>query len=229
MRKPEPRVGQIPHVFRYNHRVVTGTLSVPVQPSRSDVTHWTFANCEVRVIGHVLSFFRFSGRSLTVFRPMARVPRNMVRSLAPKPKIWILVSSRIGCLAGLYRYKVVLVPVQSRELANPSLGLHFRRSCTGAYLRLWASYISTHALGLSPGLRRVENQGRSLQAGTPELAYATMFARAVLRSLRVEWDRHIPRVGMSGYHRHLGGTSCTTFEPSTQGEARDRGKGVASS
>nr|CAD1834681.1 unnamed protein product [Ananas comosus var. bracteatus] len=39
-----------------------------------------------------------------------------------------------------------------------------------------------------------------------------------------EWDRHIPRVGMSGYHRHLGGTSWTTLEPSTQGEARDRGK-----
>nr|CAD1821709.1 unnamed protein product [Ananas comosus var. bracteatus] len=27
----------------------------------------------------------------------------------------------------------------------------------------------------------------------------------------VEWDRHIPRVGMLGYHRHLGGTSWTTF------------------
>nr|CAD1838534.1 unnamed protein product [Ananas comosus var. bracteatus] len=72
-------------------------------------------------------------------------------------------------------------------------------------------------------------EGCSLQAGTPESAYATMFARAVLRSLRVEWDRHIPRVGMLGYHRHLGGTSWTTLEPSTPGEARDRGKGAASS
>ena len=27
----------------------------------------------------------------------------------------------------------------------------------------------------------------------------------------VEWDRHIPRVGMLGYHRHLGGTSWTTL------------------
>nr|CAD1843960.1 unnamed protein product [Ananas comosus var. bracteatus] len=50
------------------------------------VTHWTFANCEVRVIGRVLSFSRFSGGSLTVFRPMARVPRLVVQSLAPKPE-----------------------------------------------------------------------------------------------------------------------------------------------
>nr|CAD1829442.1 unnamed protein product [Ananas comosus var. bracteatus] len=52
----------------------------------SYVTHWTFANCEVRVIGRALSFSRFPGRSLTVFRPVARVPWSVVRSLAPKPK-----------------------------------------------------------------------------------------------------------------------------------------------
>nr|CAD1821845.1 unnamed protein product [Ananas comosus var. bracteatus] len=31
---------------------------------------------------------------------------------------------------------------------------------------------------------------------------------------------------MLGYHRYLGGTSWTTLEPSTQGEARDRGKAI---
>nr|CAD1820455.1 unnamed protein product [Ananas comosus var. bracteatus] len=50
------------------------------------VTHWTFTNCEVRVIRCALSFSRFPGRSLTVFRPMARVPRSVVQSLAPKSK-----------------------------------------------------------------------------------------------------------------------------------------------
>nr|CAD1829422.1 unnamed protein product [Ananas comosus var. bracteatus] len=121
------------------------------------VTHWTFANCEVRVIGRALSLSRFSGRSLTVFRPMAHVPRSVVRSLAPKPK-------------------------------NLDFG----------QLSDW----------LSGGLVPVQ--------GCACIAYG------------VEWDRHIPRVGMSGYHRHLGGTSWTILEPSTQGEARDRGKGIAS-
>nr|CAD1837517.1 unnamed protein product [Ananas comosus var. bracteatus] len=35
--------------------------------------------------------------------------------------------------------------------------------------------------------------------------------KPALRTYGVEWDRHIPRVGMLGYHRHLGGTSWTTF------------------
>nr|CAD1832729.1 unnamed protein product [Ananas comosus var. bracteatus] len=72
-------------------------------------------------------------------------------------------------------------------------------------------------------------EGRSLQAGTPELAYATYVRSCGIEKPRVEWDRHIPRAGMLGYHRHLGGTSWTTLEPSTPGEARDRGKGVVSS
>nr|CAD1839559.1 unnamed protein product [Ananas comosus var. bracteatus] len=42
------------------------------------VTHWTFANCEVRVVGCVRSNSRLSGGSLTVFRPMARIPRSEV-------------------------------------------------------------------------------------------------------------------------------------------------------
>nr|CAD1824879.1 unnamed protein product [Ananas comosus var. bracteatus] len=77
------------------------------------VTHWTFANYEVRVIRRVLSFSRFSGGSLTVFRPMARVPRIVVQSLAPKPEKRDLTDSRIefwraciGTRLCLYRYKV---------------------------------------------------------------------------------------------------------------------------
>nr|CAD1837646.1 unnamed protein product [Ananas comosus var. bracteatus] len=62
-------------------------------------------------------------------------------------------------------------------------------------------------------------ESRSLQAGTPELAYAT-YARScgiekpTGRRIDLEWK-------CWSYHRHL--------ESSTLGEARDRGKGVASS
>nr|CAD1829884.1 unnamed protein product [Ananas comosus var. bracteatus] len=69
------------------------------------VTHLAFANCEVRVISCALSFSRFSGRSLTVFRPMARVPRSVSRELA-NPSLGFAFSQV------LYRYKDGLVPVQ---------------------------------------------------------------------------------------------------------------------
>nr|CAD1825786.1 unnamed protein product [Ananas comosus var. bracteatus] len=59
----------------------------------------------------------------------------------------------LAVLAGLYRYKAVLVPVQSRELANPSLGLHFRRSCTGtrmAFVRYSVDGCTGKAIGPVP-------------------------------------------------------------------------------
>nr|CAD1824871.1 unnamed protein product [Ananas comosus var. bracteatus] len=90
---------------------------------------------KVRVIGRVLSFFRFSGGSLTVFRPMARVPRSVVQSLAPKSEkkgIWLtlgLSSGRLvpvqGCACTGTRLMVVpvqpseLVPVQNRRAQQP--------------------------------------------------------------------------------------------------------------
>nr|CAD1835519.1 unnamed protein product [Ananas comosus var. bracteatus] len=101
---------------------------------------------------------------------MARVPRFVVQSLAPKPEkngIWLTLGLSSG---GLVPVQVVLVPVQPSELvpyraaepSNPSLGFGIRGPCTDLdYACLPFVLIRTCC------------EGRSLQADTPELAYAT--------------------------------------------------------
>nr|CAD1843952.1 unnamed protein product [Ananas comosus var. bracteatus] len=145
-----------------------------------NVTHWTFANCEVRVIGRVLSFSRLADRSLTVFRPMARVPRSVVRSLAPKSKNLDFGQLSDWLSGGL-------VPVQGCACTGTELRTRKPEprvcifaglvpvqgwSCTGTMLMV----VPVQPSGLyrySAAEPCTRASGRSPQAGTPELAYAT--------------------------------------------------------
>nr|CAD1824747.1 unnamed protein product [Ananas comosus var. bracteatus] len=72
-------------------------------------------------------------------------------------------------------------------------------------------------------------EGRSLQAGTPEIAIAT-YARpcGIGRRHGLPWGRLIPRVGMLTTTGPLGTAQARQpSEPSAPAEARDHGKGIA--
>nr|CAD1827412.1 unnamed protein product [Ananas comosus var. bracteatus] len=208
----------------------------------------------VRVISCALSFSRISGRSLTVFRPMARVPRSVVRSLAPKSKNldfgqlsdWLsggLVPVQ-GCActgtgaensqtrasglhfrrpSGLYRYSAV-------EPRTRASDLDFRSSCTGTrdpvYRYKEADFVQFVLQGL------ICDCGTLITAPTPHRASLVLEPEeehAISTFLKLGawvWSliegRYLKFENFELILRLL-------REPSTQGEARDRGKGVASS
>nr|CAD1840514.1 unnamed protein product [Ananas comosus var. bracteatus] len=221
---------------------------------------------------------------------MARVPRSVVRGLAPKPKNldfgqlsdWLsggLVPVQ-GCACTgteprtrkpeprfafsqvLYRHRactgtvpqdrapeprfwifVALVPVQDPVYRYKAADFA-QFGLQGCFCVCISSIYSPTPLSCFFELETAEDKGRSLQAGTPELAYATFVRSCGIekptgssgQTHSMSRDVGLPQALRRRKLDYLCVETCSILDsylfhhkPSTQGEARDRGKGVASS
>nr|CAD1835723.1 unnamed protein product [Ananas comosus var. bracteatus] len=222
-----------------------------------NVTHWTFANGKVRVFDLCSEFFQIFWRVVDSVPTYGSYPEICGLKLCTKTQkrdFWFALGlASAGLCTGtalmvvpehiLYRYTLMVVPIQKTVFCQPEP--RGARKLVGIFVganegRATETYATFHILDMMTwDLRRTYTlacqlcsfahacEGRSPQAGTPEIAIAT-HARSygIGRRSGMPWGRLIPGVGMltttgplgtAQARQHTGVSSVqTAYEPVLQ-------------